>query len=219
MEPEEKQIERQTAKIVSIKEIINGNYVKQEGWDPNYILTTKNETVSRANIIGVVVTVPESGQSVFIDDGTGKIEARTFEDNGMFKNITIGDIIIIIGKPRSYNEEIYINAEIIRKISNKGWLEYRKKEINLKNILMPDIKKNINIEPEVIKQEDIEESSDEEIDKVDSILNKIKELDKGAGCDVSELIEIYADAENIVESLLLKGEIFEITPGKIKVLE
>jgi hypothetical protein len=74
-----RQIERQTAKIVSIKEIISGEYIKQEGWEPNYILSIKNEKLSRINTIAIVVTIPENSQSVFVDDGSGKIEVRTFE--------------------------------------------------------------------------------------------------------------------------------------------
>jgi RPA family protein len=214
-------IQRQIAKITSIKEIITGEYIKQEGWEPNYILTNKGEKVSRVNIIGVVVTVPDNGQSVFLDDGTGKIEIRSFQEDLTLNNITIGDIILVIGRPRLYNDEIYLNSEIVKKIENKGWLEYRKKEILLKNILMPNIEKNNveikndNVEKENIKN--IEEISKLEEDEI--ILMKIKELDNGSGCNVQDIIDYNQNAENIIEKLLLNGEIFEISPGKVKVLE
>lgn len=217
-----KQIERQTAKIASIKEIISGEYIKQEGWDPNYILSLKNEKLSRINLIGVVVTVPENSLSVFVDDGTGKIEARTFEENNMFKNITIGDIVLIIGRPREYNAEIYVNAETIKKITNKGWLEYRKKEIFLRNILKPDIKKTIektSKNSDDLKSDNNESFSDEHIDEIDILLLKIKDLDSGAGCSIQDLVEINPNYEDMVEQLLLKGEVFEVAPGKVKVLE
>jgi RPA family protein len=220
-----KQITRQTAKVSSIGEITKGNYIKQEGWEPNYILSLKNEKISRVNLIGIVVTIPENSQSVFLDDGTGKIEVRSFEKSDIFKDITIGDIVLIIGRPRDFNNEIYINVEIIKKITNKGWLEYRKKEILLRNILKPDMLKEVP-EKNFISEDNVEGSKQEEsklkeetIDEIDELLIKIKNLDTGSGCDVQELIEINQGYEAMVEQLLLKGEIFELAPGKIKVLE
>jgi len=214
---QQQSVERQTAKIVSLKEITTGKYVKQEGWDPNYIHTIKDDKVSRANTLGVVVTIPDSRQSVFIDDGTAKIEIRSFENKPFFADITIGDIILVIGRPREYNNEIYINAEIVRKITNKGWLEYRKKEISLRDEKLPTI---------VLEKDDFasteqvaEEESVEAADTFDAIILKIKDLDSGNGCDVSELIEQIPEAESLIEQLMMKGEIFELAPGKIKVLE
>jgi len=221
----QRQIVRQTAKVASIKEINSGKYIKQDGWEPNYVLSIKNEKLSRVNIIGIVVTMPENKQSVFIDDGSSKIEIRTFEENNIFKNITIGDVVLIVGRPREFNEEIYVNAEIIKKISNNGWVEYRKKEITLKNLSMPDI--NVPTEEKIknnsthnIKTpQDSNNEFNEEIDDIDALLLKIKDLDSGNGCDVQDLINIDSNYENIIEQLLLKGEIFELGPGKIKVLE
>lgn len=219
----QRQIVRQTAIVASIKEINTGKYIKQEGWEPNYILSVKNEKLSRVNVIGIVVTIPENSQSVFVDDGTSKIEIRTFEENNVFKDLTIGDIVVVIGRPREYNNEIYINAETIKKISNKGWLEYRKKEISLKNIIMPNVNPVVESKPiettPVNNTEKTVAQDDENIDEIDALLLKIKDLDSGSGCDVQELIEINPDYESLVEQLLLKGEIFELGPGKIKVLE
>ena len=221
MVEDKKIVERQNAKIASIKEIITGSYIKQEGWEPNYILTKKNEKISRVNLIGIIVTVPENGQSVFVDDGSGKIEIRTFDDIALFNDVTIGDIILTIGRPRVYNDEIYINGEVVKKIENKGWLEYRKKEIMLKNILLPDQIEELTPSIQEVVEEVPERPSEieEETDEIDLILMKIKELDKGEGCDVQELSESNPDAENVIKDLLLKGEIFEISPGKVKVLE
>ncbi|MFT4343767.1 MAG: OB-fold nucleic acid binding domain-containing protein [Candidatus Woesearchaeota archaeon] len=217
-------IERQTAKICAISELQTGTYVKQEGWDPNYIKTRKGEAISRVNLVGVVVTVPESTQSVFIDDGTGRIEIRTYENDSLFTGLTIGDIVIVIGRPREYNGDIFVNAESIRKITNKGWLEYRKKEIQLKNILMPDVAEVKSDIPETIATPSTsavssEEVSDDELDEVDRVLVKVKELDTGTGCELQQLYEILPEAEGIMNRLLSNGDVYEISPGKVKVLE
>jgi RPA family protein len=217
---DQKQVERQTAKIASIRELITGKYVKQEGWLPNYVLSVKNEKISRVNIIGVVVTVPDNSESVFIDDGTGKIEVRSFEDKTIFKDITIGDIILVIGRPREFNSQIYINCEIAKKINNKDWLEYRKKEILLKNIKMPDItEKRMEQDQVELYKEEEKVKEDDEVDVHDQILANIRELDKGSGCDINDLIAKNPKVEEAIQDLLSKGEIFEIGPGKVKVLE
>ena len=221
-QPKEQQtVERQTAKIASIGEIIAGTYIKQEGWDPNYVKTRKGDAISRVNCIGVVVTIPETGQSLFVDDGTGRVEIRTYENNNLFEGITIGDIVLIIGRPREYNNEIFINAECIRKITNKGWLEYRKKEIQLRNIQMPDAKEVVSDIPETISQEttETEQISDEDLDDIDKILFAIKELDEGQGCTLSDLYEKIPEAEGLMTQLLSNGDVYELSPGKVKVLE
>lgn len=213
---ENRRVERQTAKIASISEITGGKYFRKEGWEPNYVLTNKNEKISRVNLIAIAVTIPDNGDSIFVDDGTGKIEIRSFENNQMFSDITIGDIILITGRPREFNNALYINGEIIKKISNKGWIEYRKKEIILKNIRMPTIEQ----EDEVLnKREEKVEESKPALDEFEEIMLKIKELDSGEGCEIQEIAAIYPNGEEIIEQLLLKGEIFEISPGKVKVLE
>jgi len=214
MAEEQRQVARQTARIASIRDLSTGQYVKQEGWEPNYLLTKNGEHISRVNILGVVVTVPENSESLFIDDGSGKIEIRTFQEGNIFRDVTIGDIVLIIGRPRMYNNQIYINAEIAKKIANKGWLEYRKKEITLKNISGSStaiISSPSNELPEPMPKE--------EIDEIDETLLRIKEFDKGNGCDVGELVKAFPKSEIIVEQLLLKGEIFEISPGRVKILE
>ena len=218
-ESNDKSAERQTAKIAAIKEIIKGKYLKQEGWEPNYILTNKDEKISRVNLIGIVVTIPDNSNSIFIDDGTDKIEIRNFDqDKSIFSDITIGDIVMIIGRPKEFNNELYINGEIVKKIKNKGWLEFRKKEIILKNIIKPDIKTNIPIEGD-LEQEEKKSEETKVMDKIEEILLKIKGTDEGSGCDVQSLAKDNPEVEKIIEQLLLKGEIFEITPGKVKILE
>ena len=217
MEEEKRAVERQTAKIVSIGELNTGKYVKKDGWEPNYVLTKRNEKISRANIISVVVTIPNTAESIFIDDGSGKIEVRSFENPDLFKNVTVGDIVMLIGRPREFNNQIYVNGEILKKINNKGWLEYRKKEITLKKIHMPEIQEVVETQPELEEDNTLQESK--EMDEIEEILLKIKELDDGNGCEVNEIYSNYPNGEEIVEQLLLKGEIFEMSPGKVKVLE
>jgi hypothetical protein len=49
----------------------------------------------------------------------------------------------------------------------------------------------------------------------------IRRLDKGDGADITEVIKESKDenAEKIIKNLIKIGELFEIRPGKIKILE
>ena len=113
---------RQVAYKVRIKDLVNGRYVKEEGWNPNYIITNDGRQINRVNLIATVVSKPTEQdinyQSIILDDGTGRISIRNFEQNNLFDNIKLGDIILLIGRPREYGNEIYILAETIKKIQN-----------------------------------------------------------------------------------------------------
>ena len=52
------------------------------------------------------------------------------------------------------------------------------------------------------------------------ILKLIKGLDKGNGVSIEEItLKDVEGVDKIVDSLLKKGDIFELKPGKLKVLE
>ena len=211
MEAKNENINRQTAYIVSVQEIINSKYIKTEGeWTPNY-LEIGNEKISRINIIGVVISVSEDQnlKTFVIDDGTGSIQSRIFDQE--FKlDLEIGDIVMVIGKAREFNDDKYLVPEIVKNLKNEDWLEYRKKQLkNIKRTIIPKEKKEQKIEEELV-------SSDKESD---GIFNLIRELDQGEGVYVEDIIKENPNAEKIIENLLNEGEIFEIKPGKIKLLE
>ena len=111
---EEQKAERQTAMIAAINELTKGKYVKQEGWEPNYVKTTFDEHVFRVNVVGVVVEPPLQIEgltqfSCTIDDGTGKMELRAFEEIKIDGNLDIGTPVLVVGKPREYNNIYYIH--------------------------------------------------------------------------------------------------------------
>lgn len=108
---------RLTARKVQIKDVIAGNYYQQEGFDPNYIITPYGLRVSRARILGTVVDTyindDESYGAVTIDDGSETIRAKFFQDLGMMEDAEEGDIVEVIGKVKKYDDEIYVNPELI----------------------------------------------------------------------------------------------------------
>lgn len=206
------QQKRQIAHKVRIKELNNGKYIKEEGWLPNYIITGDGRQINRINLIATVVAKPLEEdinyQSIILDDGTGRISIRNFEQNNIFDSIEIGDVILLIGRPREYNNEIYILPETIKKIQDKTWIKVR--ELELKND-----KPEKPIGEKTPKEEAIE---DDEEPIADKVIRIIKEKDKGEGIDFEEILKLINN-EEVIKELLKKGELFEIRPGRLKVLE
>lgn len=204
------QQKRQIAHKVRIKEVLNGSYVKEGGWEPNHVQLQDGLKVSRINIIGTIVDKSENSgfQNVLMDDGSGKISVRFFQDYKLANGVNIGDIVLVIGRIREYGIERYIVPEIMRRIDDKRWVEVRKLELKSKrpvqSIVVPVNKQVPNI-----------------VSPLQNIYALIKKLDTGDGADIGSVIENahQPDAEKMITSLLEKGEIFEVRKGKVKVLE
>jgi len=231
-------VRRQTAYKVRISDLVNGSYVKEEGWTPNYIVTANGLQISRANIIGVLIEKDinqEGYSSLVIDDGSATIAVRSFERHPILEELETGDIILIIGKPREYGNEKYIVPEIIKKVENKKWLEVRKAELELQElsskllsrekepkISIEESKKKGNIEAKGSAREEYSDKELlEEAREAEIIYNLVKDLDKGGGAPIEEIIKKsnLKNAEHILNKFIKEGEVFQIRPGRVKVLE
>lgn len=207
--PEQKTFQRQIAYKVRISDILSQSFAKDE-LSAGYI-KLNNVNVSRVNIIAAVVYKSEdlSYASSVIDDGTGRISLRSFENQSAFSKTDVGDVILIIGKIREFNNEKYILPEILKKMNNIEWLNVRKAELKkvvlIGNGSTPAVGSN----------------SAEDAGINDELYSLIKRLDKGDGVSIDDVImgSNNSDAEKILNKLLENGDIFEIKPGKIKVLE
>jgi len=191
---------RQIARKVSITELQNGSYIRQEGWQSNYVQTPSGDKVSRVNILGTVVSEQQMGQFT-IDDGTGKIMIRKFEESQIIPDLEIGQVIMVIGRTREFGNQIYILPEIIKPIQNKIWIQVRLQELQRSSKIIP---------------EEVEQPK--EIPTLKEVHEIIKELDAGEGVDIEEVLQKlqHEKSEEIVQKLLREGEIFEISPGKLK---
>ncbi|MFH1506734.1 MAG: hypothetical protein ABIE94_07175 [archaeon] len=205
------EIERQTAVKCKISDLSNGKYIVQEGWKPNYVDTSYGK-ISRVNVLAVVVS-KENINQVVVDDGSEKMTVREF-DGTKIANLDVGDIIMIIGRPRQFNNQIYLLPEIVKKVIDKKWVELRKLELGRRSKLKEEEKE----EPE---EKEKEEAQKPLFNYSEKILKKIAELDEGDGADIDEVVSAvkFKESESIIMHLLEEGEIFEIKPGKLKVLE
>lgn len=199
---------RQVAFKVRISDILNSVFMKDE-MSAGFI-KINDVTVSRVNLIATVVYKAEdqSANSVMIDDGTGKIILKSFEAFLPFSKVDVGDIVLAIGKIREFNNEKYIIPEILKKLDNNSWINVRKLEL----------KDSIVIEQ---KESPLEEVVEILPNSSENIYSLIKKIDSGEGADIDEIIKQsgLADAESIISRLLENGDIFEIKPGRVKVLE
>ncbi len=256
MESENKPFFRFPAEKVAIRELEEGEYVEEKEQKPNYVVTPENRKIFRINVIATLVHKELRGSitSILIDDGTGKIIVRIFEEMKSILNLEVGDVIQIIGKVRIYNNEKYVFPEIIKK-TNPAWLKIRFLELQKNNLFVkkekednessqklkkeglelnePNKKENPkesaphkfsqkNITPSVeifeVVSEEIEENNP--LLPFEKISKLITNLDKGEGVMIEEIIEKspLEKTEELIEKMLENGDIFQNTPGRVRLL-
>lgn len=214
------EIKRLVACKAGISDLLNWKYFKEEGWASNYVLLEDGRKVSRVNVIGIVVAKNfdqnANYSEILIDDGSAKIGLRSFEKNDVLENAKIGDIVLVIGRPREFGNEKYVLAEILKILGGKNWLELRKIELEIE---ARDSGKTVAVKDEEELIEDFIEEAP--VDSYRHILDIIKKLDKGDGADYDEIVASSKNksCDKIITLLLKQGDVFEIRAGKLKVLE
>ena len=169
-----------------------------------------NKRIVRVNVIANIVDKFESeGQTKFasitLDDGSGQIRARLFgEDISKFTDLSQGDTIVVIGLLRSYNQELYIMPEIMKK-TDPRYLLVRKLEIEKETPkpLTPEQKQKI-------------------IALKDEVIEMIKNAELKEGIDKEEIIIKLKQQPNVItqeiQKLLEEGIIYEPRPGRVRYL-
>jgi len=201
---------REIAFKVRIAEVQDGEYVKEEGdWTPNYVLIGTLK-VSRVNIMGIVVLKEQEGDMlrIWLDDGTDKISLRTFENRAMLEKMEIGDATNVIGRPNQFGAEKYIVAESVKKVS-PVWMKVRQLELKPREV------------PQKETPAPEREMKKGGVSAAEQIFRMIKELDLGGGADMERIVSGIQGqkAEEVIRRLLEEGEIFEVRPGRLKILE
>lgn len=219
---EKNDVTRNLAMKVSIDEIKAGTYVQEREQQPNYIII-KDQKVYRINLLATIINkeVIGSMNNFLLDDGTGTVVARLFEEQKRDYTFNVGNCIIVIGKVRVFKNEKYISPEIIKNI-DALWLRVRSKEISSMKKVENETKnhKKELSEEEEINEESVENNISLTEQPKEKILKIIKSLDTGEGVIIENIMELspFADTEKIIERMLEKGDIFQIVPGKIKIL-
>ncbi len=184
--------------------------------EPSGVRTARG-FVSRTNVLGVIVGKDDGGFT--LDDGTSTMSVRAFDTAPTMLAHDVGEVVIVIGRPRDYNDERYLVLEICKKLRSTAWVEYRRKELSLFAGLAPAAEPRITISQDEAVVVEVPATSGK--NPYEMIIDIIRELDSGSGADVGDVLAKYngTDGEDVVRSLREDGEIFEIRPGKVKVLE
>ena len=210
----EKFRKRETAHKLRIGNLLRAKQIfeQSEAQNPRLqFVELGNKNILRINIIANIIDKYESeGESKFatvtLDDGSGQIRARVFgEEINKFKELNQGDTVILIGLLRSYNQELYVMPEIIKKQDPK-YLLVRKLEIEKESPkeVTPEQKKEVKaLRDEIIEKVKAAESS-EGIDK-EEIINSLKNSNP-------ELIH------QEINKILEEGIIYEPKPGRVRYL-
>ena len=190
---------RQVAFKVWISDILNSVFMKDET-SAGYIKINE-VTVSRVNLIATVVYKADQEQNlggVMIDDGTGKILLKSFENFAPFSKVDVGDMVLAVGRIREFGSEKYVMPEILKKLDDAGWMAVRKLEL----------KDQIIAEQKEEKVEEIDNNTT--VNAGEQIYALIKKFDTGDGADIDEIIKNsdLNDAESIINRLLENGDIF-----------
>jgi len=225
---------RLTAHKIRAADILSADFVKGVGeFDSDFIIVN-GAKVSRVNLIGFAVdkNTYQNFESLKFDDGTGVVDIRNF-GKGMLTNFSVGDCVNIIGKVKDFGNMRYVVCESCKKIDRK-WILYRKKELEAKDFMSAEklvVDKNQTEEDEqqdnnkefiTASSNDAESVIEEDVEEnpVESLINTIRSLDKGDGVDIDDIIKLKGEkTENMIVVLLEQGELFEIRPGRIKILE
>jgi RPA family protein len=170
-------------------------------------LECESKQMVRCNIIANVIDkYVQDGEKKFasltLDDGTGQLKVKTFGDD--IEKLTPynqGDTLLVIGLVRSWNNELYLTPDIVKK-KDTTYLLIRKAEC----------------------EADLPKAADptQRTALKDTILGKVKEAEKEQGIDIEKLILELKDHPSIInqeiKKLLEEGMIYEPRPGRVRYL-
>ncbi len=178
--------------------------------------SVRGRSAAKVNVIGVLVS---KTPGVFIvDDGTGSIAVRSFgSEVKPLDSFEVGEIINVIGRLGFFGAEPYISPEIAARSSQK-MLALRQLELERDLLLSgPSGAESVIIE-------EVAGAPAADLSDAAVIRELIREIDlgnEGKGADIEEINRRsnMGNAEALIRSLIELGEVFEVRPGRLKVLE
>jgi RPA family protein len=203
------QFKRNVAYKLRISDILIGKPVIND--ERFSFLELGDKKIIRVNIAGNIVDKFESeGERKYIffklDDGSGQISLKVFGDDiGKFKEVSQGLTVLVIGVLRYWNNETYIQPEIIKEQDSK-YLLVRKLELE----------KEQPSRATYIEKSQI-------IAIKDKILELIKNAEEEGGIEKEQIIiKLREGSPEIInqeiKKFLEEGIIFEPRPGKVRYL-
>lgn len=205
----DEQFKRNVAYKLRIGDLLLGKPIINE--ERFSFLELADKKIVRVNVVGNIVDKYESsGETrylfLMLDDGSGQIRLKIFGDDVVkFKDFNQGDTVVVIGVLRHWNNETYLQPEIVKSQDPK-YLLIRKLELEKErssNSVVPEKSQIIALR--------------------DKLLERIKGSEEDGGIEIDKLIiEIRESSPDLINSEIKKliedGVIFEPRPGKIRYL-
>jgi len=196
---------RNVAYKLRIGQILSGKPIIEE--ERFRHLESAEKKIVRVNLIANIIDkYIQDGEKKFasltLDDATGQIKVKTFGDDiEKFEPFSQGDTVLIIGLLRSWNNEVYLTPEIIKK-KEPLYLLVRKLEVEAD-------------EPKQIDKAQLTELKDK-------IIQRVKDAEKDGGLEIESLILELKEHPDIInkeiKKLLEDGVAYEPRPGKLRYL-
>lgn len=185
--------------------LMNGSQI-MDGEKLKHIEINGNNVVRVNLIANVVDKYIQEGEkkfgSITVDDGTGQIKGKVFGDEvDKLTDLNQGDTILCVGLLRSWNNEMYLTPEILKK-KDPSYLLIRKLEAE-------------KDAPKPVDKEKVAEIKDK-------ILTMIKDAEAEGGIDTEKIILELKESPDVInkeiKKLLEDGVTYEPRPGKIRYL-
>tara|TARA_Y100000310_G_scaffold336626_1_gene421688 strand:- start:2234 stop:2875 length:642 start_codon:yes stop_codon:yes gene_type:complete len=197
------QFKRFTAFKFRIGEILKGKQIVEQ--ERLKFLEINNKEVMRVNVLANIIDkYVQDGEkkfaSITLDDATGQIKVKVFGDDiEKFSDLQQGDTILTIGLLRSWNNEVYVTPEIIKKRTPQ-YLLIRKLEIEADAPKTVEKETLLNIKDKITKM--VKESEPEQGIDIDKIILELKEPPEIINQEIKKLLE--------------EGIAYEPRPGKLR---
>lgn len=120
--------ERFVAVPVSVAEILDYAFIRQEGWQPSYLLTNNRRRLGRVSVMGLLIGKPDD-HTLLVDDGSGVISVRAVDASPA---LAVGEVVHLLARVGEVGGQRYLLAEVVRKLKNPAWLHVRRLELRLR---------------------------------------------------------------------------------------
>jgi RPA family protein len=183
---------RITAIRAMISDVENGTYGKTNG---PHVVTNDGVELRRVVLVGTVSKDPfhkEGFSSITISDGTGTIRIKAWKsDTIILKDVTLGSMIMIIGKIRKYQDELYIIPEIVQEVSDSHYMELHL--LHRYHIMTKLSGKTPEIPHRLTENQDaaIQTSIDESKNLHEQIFDYIRRGSKDGGVPIRNIAEFF----------------------------
>lgn len=203
---------------------MDGEFGEDEG---PYVISPQGVEIRRAMLVGSIVDQVAGNNnyaSITLDDGTGTIRAKSWgAEANLLDKVSNNILALMIGKIRHYENEIYIQPEIVKPIDDPNILALHKYERQLAIIRYGKKDRPVKKDKGPLMSFDAKMPSKPQSDipsdvskLAKQILAYLKEKDNPNGVSIKEIAKHFE--ENGVDPLQINLELIDLVDSE-KVVE